>query len=517
MHRPRLLSLVVLCWSGLAWSDQGASVAALTPGRDGHAEVHLEIREDSLASELLKAPAREQFRALLKAGQGKVTQVTPLDISVEGVHTVLAFDQSASFRPHLNDAMALAQKFLAASPPNATFTILSFGTSLGEPQDAPSPTEAQRYLAAVAKSTPQYQTRLKASIRESTAIASQRRPMPRGARQVLVFTDAGEESSVYTAEQVITEARQRGVRVHAVVLGTSKGTSLAQRRDDMKRLSEDTGGYNIEVRDRASASAQIEIIARSSRSLLRLALDFCEVPPSPPLRDEQIQIEVLRAGAVVASTSWTTFSQQASGAALRSCSPVATPSAAPVASVAPPLVDAPPPARFPLFLFAGLSGLGLLAAVLALVFRGRVARPTPPAPPAPALESGPVPPLPTTTPWVNPSAAPLAPEPPRSAVPDLWLVIVRAPTGQGGLLRAKNGLVIGAAPGCDLRLDVNEVSSRHAVLEITRQGDVYLLDQGSTNGTFLDGQRLASGQRVPWKLGQVASFSTKVDVRMELR
>jgi pSer/pThr/pTyr-binding forkhead associated (FHA) protein len=77
--------------------------------------------------------------------------------------------------------------------------------------------------------------------------------------------------------------------------------------------------------------------------------------------------------------------------------------------------------------------------------------------------------------------------------------------------------VVGASAGSDLRLDVNEVSSRHAVLEVSPAGEVFVLDQGSTNGTFLEGQRLSPGQRVPWKPGQMVSFSTKVEVRLEAR
>lgn len=516
MARRISISLALLLWSGLAGADQGATIAALTPGRDGRAELHLELQDDALRGELGKAPTRERFRVLLRVGQGKVAQAGVLDVNAEGVHTVLAFDQSASFRPHLNDAMALANKFIGASPARASFTVLSFGTTLGDPRDAPSPAEAQRLLSDVAKSTPQYQTRLKASIRESSALASQRLPMPRGVRQVVVFTDAGEESSVYTTEQVITEARQRGVRVHTVVLGSAKGTTLAQRRDEMKRLAEDTGGRNVEVRDRTSAAAFVEAAARSSGALVRLSLEFCDIPPTPPLRDEPIQVEVLRGGSVVASTSWVSFNQQAGGAASRSCTqPVPSASPAPARSASPVVDAAPTPTRSPLGLLIGLGVLGAVAAVLAFVVRGRL-RPAPAPPPAPVAP--PLPPAPpSAAPWVNPQGAPLPTGRPEAPRPELWLVVARAPAGSGASLRLRNGLVVGASAGSDLRLDVNEVSSRHAVLEVGPAGEVFVLDQGSTNGTFLEGQRLSPGQRVPWKPGQVVSFSTKVEVRLEAR
>lgn len=524
-----VLSIVGLCWSHLAWSDQGAAIAALTPGRDGKAELHLEVREEALAADLLKAPASNRFRILLRAGQGRVIRASWLNPEVEGGHTVLAFDQSASFRPYMNDAMALAQRFLTTSLPSASFTVLAFGTSLGTPLDAPSPAEAQRHLSMVAKSALQPQTRLKASIRESVILASQRLPMPRGVRQVVVFTDAGEESSVYSTDQVVSEARQRGVRIHTIVLGPSKGVSLAQRRDDMKKLAEETGGYAVEVQSQVAATPQVERVARSSQSILRLSLEFCDVPSTPSIRDEQVQVEILDSGAAVASTNWVTFSQQASGAALRPCNqpaPVATSSSPPST---PP--STPPPSKPPqkgqtkpgsplslLWLLVGLGVLGVLAVLLAILFRGRRRTPAPPSPvPTPIPPPTAVPPLPNMTPWVNPSAAPLSPENPLSTRPGPWMEILRAPVGIHGGIRIKNNLSVGASSDSDLRLDVSEVSSRHARIELSEQGEVFLLDLNSTNGTFLEGQRLTSGQRTLWKPGQTVSFSTKVEVRLDVR
>lgn len=528
MRRARFVAAALL-WAGLASAEQGASVAALTPGRDGRAELHLELRDAALRDELLKDPRTDRFRVLLRAGQGRVEQASRVPIAVEGVHTVLAFDQSASFRPFLNDALALAQKFLGASPGGSAFTVLSFGTSLGTPREAPSAAEAQRLLAEVAKSKPEFQTRLKASIRESVGLASQRLAMPRGVRQVVVFTDAGEESSVYSVEQVIAEARARGARVHTIVLGGSSGTTLAQRRDEMKRLAEATGGYNIEVRDRATATTAIESVARSSDALVRLSLDFCGVPTSPPLRDEQAQVEVLRAGAVVASTDWVSFSQQAGGAASRSCDTYCPPgsSCAPATTAPAPTASAPagpvdPPAPVspfaPLGLLAGLGGAGALAVLLAVGLRGRRAPAPLPAPPAPPPEP-PAPLLPTATPWVDPQAGTralgvaAAPTPPGA-----WLVVVRSPSGSGRSLRLqRNPFVIGAAEGSDLQLDIGEISGRHALVERDPSGAVFVTDQGSTNGTFIDGQRLPRGQRTPWRVGQLVGFSTRVEVRLEER
>jgi hypothetical protein len=53
-------------------------------------------------------------------------------------------------------------------------------------------------------------------------------------------------------------------------------------------------------------------------------------------------------------------------------------------------------------------------------------------------------------------------------------------------------LVLGADPRCDVVFDDPTVSRRHAAIE-RRDGVVMLTDLGSTNGTFVNGRRLASG------------------------
>ncbi|HVO11179.1 MAG TPA: FHA domain-containing protein [Vicinamibacteria bacterium] len=66
--------------------------------------------------------------------------------------------------------------------------------------------------------------------------------------------------------------------------------------------------------------------------------------------------------------------------------------------------------------------------------------------------------------------------------------------------------LIGREQGCDVVIEDRSVSRRHAVIE-HRGGDWVLVDQGSANGTFLDGRRvsearLANGQEL--RVGTVA-------------
>lgn len=81
---------------------------------------------------------------------------------------------------------------------------------------------------------------------------------------------------------------------------------------------------------------------------------------------------------------------------------------------------------------------------------------------------------------------------------------------------------IGRDEGCDVRLDLHrdlEVSGRHAEIYLDPARGLRLRDLGSTNGTWLDGERiedapLASGARV--ELGR-GGILLRVRLRRSLR
>lgn len=91
----------------------------------------------------------------------------------------------------------------------------------------------------------------------------------------------------------------------------------------------------------------------------------------------------------------------------------------------------------------------------------------------------------------------------REVVPG-WEADMAARLGTGHVLRSEDAVrtwgleegrryLMGRAANCDIRLgDAPTVSRRHAT--VWCDGDVaYVVDQDSTNGTFVDGRRLASG------------------------
>jgi hypothetical protein len=78
-------------------------------------------------------------------------------------------------------------------------------------------------------------------------------------------------------------------------------------------------------------------------------------------------------------------------------------------------------------------------------------------------------------------------------------MVIVTPSGQSYALRQGNN-VIGRDPGCDLRLDVERVSRRHAV--IAWDGRRALIhDLNSTNGTFVNGRRLEPNRPVEFGVG----------------
>ncbi len=70
----------------------------------------------------------------------------------------------------------------------------------------------------------------------------------------------------------------------------------------------------------------------------------------------------------------------------------------------------------------------------------------------------------------------------------------------------QDGMVLGRLPACDWPVDAASVSRRHARIE-RRDGDWWVVDLGSSNGTRLDGRRVDRGPLHPGSLltlGEVA-------------
>ena len=81
----------------------------------------------------------------------------------------------------------------------------------------------------------------------------------------------------------------------------------------------------------------------------------------------------------------------------------------------------------------------------------------------------------------------------------MWVTIEQGPAA-GRELEVSDRIVIGRDPACDLVLDDDQVSRRHAVMQADAS-TVILQDLGSTNGTWVDGQRIDGPVRLSGKEG----------------
>jgi two-component system cell cycle response regulator len=72
-----------------------------------------------------------------------------------------------------------------------------------------------------------------------------------------------------------------------------------------------------------------------------------------------------------------------------------------------------------------------------------------------------------------------------------WLMIVSGFGNAGKMYRLERELVIGRHAQCDVLLDQDGVSRRHAKLVLTPEGNVDVVDLESRNGTFINGERIS--------------------------
>jgi diguanylate cyclase (GGDEF)-like protein len=68
-----------------------------------------------------------------------------------------------------------------------------------------------------------------------------------------------------------------------------------------------------------------------------------------------------------------------------------------------------------------------------------------------------------------------------------WLIVVSGAGSIGKMYRLEHALAIGRSPQCEVHIDEDGISRRHAQLEITAEGNVQIVDLGSRNGTFVNG------------------------------
>lgn len=106
---------------------------------------------------------------------------------------------------------------------------------------------------------------------------------------------------------------------------------------------------------------------------------------------------------------------------------------------------------------------------------------------------------------VPPTAADSTNELPEGAIPPPRFLLATVPGGvQFHALPAKAEAILGRGPECEIVLDFDSISRRHAHLRIGEP--CILTDLGSRNGTWLLGERLGNSEARSVKYGQVFSM-----------
>ena len=149
------------------------------------------------------------------------------------------------------------------------------------------------------------------------------------------------------------------------------------------------------------------------------------------------------------------------------------------------------------FFWVGLFG-GIIPIVLAVVYAA-VAASRPAVPVGPAF-SPPPPPVQPVYPPVQPgypppvgAPAPVAPPRPPRPKANGWFYVQSGPAAGRSIQLNQGDTRIGRSPDNDVVLNDPEVSKNHALVR-EQGGQFTIQDLGSTNGTFVNGQRLYSVQ-----------------------
>jgi hypothetical protein len=528
-----------------------AALTFASPAESGRGRVQLEITSPEVAASLGTTPAPERFRAIVGQGDARVDSVRNVATSGEPIHTVLAFDRSGSFAPYWADAFSLAEAMADALPADGSHTVevMSFHADQTFHGSASTPASLRALLAqveALGTLGSTSETSLMSAVKDSARRAAEQQPTV-GGRQVILFSDAGEEGAIFTLDETISAVRAQGCVVHPVVLkqvaapGSSRAQIFSRANDRMKKLAEGSGGQHIHVQDIAAAKALMVQHATVGQRLYWLELSYCAVPQGDIRFEDTVAVEVLQGSTIPAKTAVAPFRQHAAGSALLPCAdlPPAEPAAATTPTTTPattPTTPAPAgtggggrgwlwPTLLGLLLLMLLLG-GLLMLVL---FAGRkkqtpaedspqpVPTPTPAVVPTPRADSPLIQNPGSATPEQlrdDPLALPPTSNPLERPPVETRLRIISGPPGLEEYYRISGANVtIGGAQSADLCFDIPEISSHHATIQLYRLGKVFITDH-SLNGTYLDGRRLKKDERTEVRPGQRIGLSQKLVVEL---
>lgn len=502
--RPRtvlLLAILLLPLPCQAQSDTTPLriVGARTP-RPDNLELLLE-----LPTGVAKVEAREV--QLLEDAQptAPASSVQPFRNAGWTFAAVLAIDTSGSVKQYLTPVATVLPKFVKALPPKDALALITFDDAVHEPAPFGTPRDRLEAQLAALKASGRRTLLYNALDRSLTVLEGL--PADRTRRRIVVVSDGADESTdnPAAADMII----QRAIRSRAAIDTIWVGRPVASTRNTLVRMAERTGGIHSDATNPARVGADVEAALGRVASVLgnSVVASFTrEVQTTAATREIGVGLPTRGiAPAVIA---------------------LQVPRSAPPA----PAPDSLGAITLRWLLRLLVSTLAVYVPYVFVYLRVRRKNPHPnlPAPlpmwliskldPQPILID--IPPDTTQKPAKTPSrrhTMVAAPEPPVPAAGQEHGLAIEAITGpmKGQRISiAGPRFQVGAANDNDLRITDKYISGTHARFEQS-QGRWVLFDQGSSNGTFVDGGRLTTGHAHVLRDGQVIRMgSSEFRVRL---
>lgn len=486
----------------------------------------------------------------LPSGHGTAIGLTKAAASPS--YTLYAIDGSGSFRASRDLALRIVDEQVASADETHRVALMAFGTEVEAFPTRTDPSGLRADLAALRKRPFAAATRLfNALVVAIERVAKEAAP---GYREVVLFTDGGEESSAFSVEDArhIAElARDSGIRISLVAAPSSSPSRLELTwLDELEKLQRATGGdFARLAKDAAPVVAFFDARRVQSRNGYLLDIDLCGIPTGPsafpitvrhrPSQSVASPYSVSRVWGTESAKACVTPCDAAQCNGLKECAADGTcadkacsvsadcgPTAHCASGVCAAGADVPQAKRdlrpwaiaaAALLLLGGLTAAFVKRRrdqeslrVIALE-QARAEETHQRALAAAATARADSEKLAAEKGAAAAAGAGFALE----ELPETVLVVLQSPQDDGRRFRlAKRKVSVGAAPENDIRIAAPAVSGVHAEFQLFPSGDVFVHDQNSTNGTFIDGVRLAPGARGKLRVGSQVSLGQ--NVRLEV-
>lgn len=530
MRRALLLliaPLLLLPAASAVAQDHGMRVVAVEQlPAPGHARVRVEVTDPAVDTAMGGTPSGGDLRVKLEDGEARINSARRArDLGLQ-THTIVAIDHSGSFKRWgwAQPGWDFAESVAMSLSPNDTLSLQLFSETVKVFPTRASAADFSADLAGAKSTDWGVITRLNSSLIQ--AIDEAAKANPNGFNRIYVLTDGDEESDTYSWEDVAKAAAARGVQVSVVIyppdmarLSKEQLKKLPTLLDNLRALAGATGGavHEHDASDAAVTAGKAQEWNERSRNFIAVEARVCGL--SRASADNRMFVDYAPGGTRAAWSDGFGFVEWGSPELYAPCDP------AKAAGDPPPAT--PPKSGTPWWVWAIIGALGFLL-VLALIMRSRrdakeAAAPPEPAPPVPATAA---PPPKKEAPTEAPRPVAVA-RPPQERTPD-DLGVADLPrtflevSGDGSWSKDpryaifKRDFRIGGDASRDIDLVVKnpKVSGHHCTVQVFPRGDIWVRDERSRNGTFVDGERVPEGGKRAAHVGSEVRLGTEISFRV---